>query len=106
MLAASIFSSRIQPCFLLKRDTSYALMGLKKETQGGAGVGGVLYNLRGKCLLDFSLNLGINSNNMAEAYAIYQGIMIAQVQQLNCITIIDDSKNIICYFVMGSFKKL
>jgi hypothetical protein len=59
-------------CKQLKQDTSYVSMGLQK-----AGVGGVLYIPRGNRLLDFSWNLGKTSNNMAEAYVIYQGILLA-----------------------------
>jgi len=58
-------------------------------------VGGVLYSPGGKRLLDFSWNLGIDSNNMEESYVMYQGVLLVQEQQLNSTTIIGDSKNII-----------
>jgi hypothetical protein len=52
--------------------------GASKGNPGEAGAGGVLYSPRGNRLLDFSWNLGKTTNNMAEAYAIYQGILLAQ----------------------------
>jgi hypothetical protein len=72
---------------------------------GEAGAGGVLYSPRGNQFLDFSWNLGKTSNNMVEAYAIYQGILLAQEQQLKHITIVGDSKNIIHFFVLGTNPK-
>jgi hypothetical protein len=66
--------------------------GASKGNPGEAGVGGVLYGPRGNQILDFSWNLGKTSNNMVEAYAVYQGILLTQEQQLNHITIVGDSK--------------
>jgi hypothetical protein len=80
--------------------------GASKGNPGEAGAGGVLYSPRGQRLLDFSWNLGINSNNMAEAYAIYQGILLVQEQQLNRITIVGDSKNIIRYFSWEPLQRI
>jgi len=79
--------------------------GASKDNLGEVGVGGVLYRPRGKRLLDFSWNLGINTNNMEEAYAMYQGVLLVQEQQLNSITIVGDSKNIIRHFSMGTTPK-
>jgi ribonuclease HI len=56
-------------------------------------------------MLDFSWNLGINTNNMEEAYAMYQGVLLVQEQKLNSITIVGDSKNIIRHFATGTTPK-
>ena len=64
-----------------------------------------MYNPRGKRMLDFSWNLGINSKNIAEDYVIYQGVLLVQAQILNRITIVGDSKNIIRHFSMGTTPK-
>jgi ribonuclease HI len=75
------------------------------KLRGEVGVGGVLYSPIGNRLLYFSWNLGKNSNNMAEAYAIYKGILLTQEHQLKHITIVSDLKNIVHYFVMGTNPK-
>jgi ribonuclease HI len=51
------------------------------------------------------LNLGNASNNMAEAYAVYQGLLLTQEHHINHITIVGDSKNTIRYFVLGYAPK-
>jgi ribonuclease HI len=55
--------------------------------------------------MDFSWNLGIASNNMVEAYVLYQGLLLMEVDQINQITIVGDSKNTIQYFIKGSSPK-
>jgi hypothetical protein len=42
---------------------------------------------------------------MAEAYAIYQGVLLVHAQQMNHITIVGDSKNIIQHFFVGTTPK-
>jgi ribonuclease HI len=66
------------------------------------GAGGVLYNPKGKRMLCYSWNLGVTSNNMVEAYAMYQGPLLAQDRQLSHILVIGDSKNIIRHFFSGT----
>jgi hypothetical protein len=73
--------------------------------QREAGAGGVLYDPRGTRVLDFSWNLGIASNNVVEAYVVYQGLLLMQEDQINQISIVGDSKNTIRYFVKGSSPK-
>jgi ribonuclease HI len=79
--------------------------GASKGNPGEAGAGGVLYIPRGKRMLDYSWNLGVTTNNMAEAYAMYQGVLLAQERKLNNIIIIGDSKNTIRHFVKGTAPK-
>jgi ribonuclease HI len=56
-------------------------------------------------MLDFSWNLGVTTNNMAEAYTMYQGVLLAQERKLSSIIIVGDSKNIIQHFVKGTTPK-
>jgi ribonuclease HI len=49
---------------------------------GEAGAGGVLYIPRGKMMLKYSWNLGVTTNNIAEAYAMHQGVLLDQEQKL------------------------
>jgi ribonuclease HI len=64
-----------------------------------------MYIPRGKRILCYSWNLGVTTNNMAEAYAMYQGVLLAQEQKLSNIIVIGDSKNIIRHFVKGTGPK-
>jgi ribonuclease HI len=79
--------------------------GASKGNLGEAGARGVLYSPRGKRMLDYSWNLGVTTTNMAEAYAMYQGVLLAQEQKLNNIIIIGDSKNTIRHFFKGTAPK-
>lgn len=79
--------------------------GASKGNPEEACARGVLYGPRGNQIPDFSQNLGNTSNNMVESYAVYQGILLAWEQQLNHITIVGVSKNIIRYFVLGNTLK-
>jgi ribonuclease HI len=60
---------------------------------------------RGQRLLTYSWNLGITTNNLAEAYALFKGAQLAQERQLNQLIILGDSKNIIRYFIKKTTPK-
>jgi ribonuclease HI len=75
------------------------------KISGGAGAGGVLYNPRGKRMLNYSWNLGVTTNNMAETYAMYQGVLLDQERKFNNIIVIGDSKNTIRHFIKGTAPK-
>ena len=45
--------------------------------KGEVGSEGVLYSPRGKRMLDYSQNMAVTTTNMAEAYAMYQGALLA-----------------------------
>ena len=53
----------------------------------------------------YSWNLGIVSNNVAEAYALLKGIQIAKERHINQLTVIGDSKTIIRHFVKNTAPK-
>jgi ribonuclease HI len=68
-------------------------------------VGGVLFIPRGQILLTYSWNLGITTNNLAEAYAIFKGAQLAKERQINQLIILGDSKTIIRYFIKKTIPK-
>jgi hypothetical protein len=57
--------------------------GASKGNPGEGGVGGAIRNPRGQLMDTYSWNLGIVSNNVAEAYALLKGIQIAKERQIN-----------------------
>jgi ribonuclease HI len=67
-----------------------------------AGAGGVIICPRGIQVLSFHWNLGIATNNQAEAYALYQGLHLAQSLNIHSISVIGDSKIIIGHVRKGS----
>jgi ribonuclease HI len=79
--------------------------GASKGNPGEAGVGGVLFSPRGQRMITYSWNLGITTNNAAEAYALLKGTQIARERQIKKLTIIGDSKTIIRYFVKNTNSK-
>jgi len=64
------FASWLQKCnyFYLFFD------GASKSMPGMVGVGGVIYNANGECVLFYEWGLGNISNNRAEALALIQGL--------------------------------
>ena len=69
--------------------------GASKGNPGRAGGGGVIINPRGKAEIEYSWSIGHESNNMAEAYGLWQGLK--QVQKLGAdeVVVIGDSRLII-----------
>jgi hypothetical protein len=65
-----------QSCYTL------CFYGDSKENPGEAGARGVLYGPRGTQEVDFYWNLGITSNNKAEAYAVFQGVQLAKQRKI------------------------
>jgi len=57
---------------------------------------------RGNQVLSFHWNLGIATNNQAEAYALYQGLHLAKRRNIHSLSVIGDSKIIIGYVRKGS----
>jgi ribonuclease HI len=58
-------------------------------------VGGVIFSPGGTIRLTFSWSLGTTTNNQVEAYALLQGLLLAQQQGLDSISILGDSKVVI-----------
>jgi ribonuclease HI len=55
--------------------------------------------------IGFLRNLGIYSNNKAEAYALFQGVQLVKKRKISILYIVGDSKNTIHYFVSSSSPK-
>jgi ribonuclease HI len=89
-----------------KESCSLCFDGASKGNPGEAGAGGVLFIPRGQRLLTYSWNLGITTNNLAEAYAIFKGAQLAQERQINQLIILGDSKNIIRYFIKKQPRRI
>ena len=69
--------------------------GASKGNPGKAGGGGVVINPRGKVEIEFSWNIGHDSNNMAEAYGLWQGLKQVQKVGADEAVVIGDSRLII-----------
>jgi ribonuclease HI len=68
-------------------------------------MGGVLTSPRGIMMDTYSWNLGLNMNNVAEAYALLKGIQITTGLHIKKLTVIGDSKLIISYLVQNNNPK-
>ena len=66
-------------------------MGLPKGTRGKRG-GGVIIDLNGKVEIDYSWNIGNDSNNMAEAYGLWQGLKQLQKKGVEEVMVFGDSR--------------
>ena len=69
--------------------------GASKGNPGRAGGGGVVINPRGKVEIEYSWNIGHDSNNMAEAYGLWQGLKLVQKEGVDEVMVIGDSRLII-----------
>ena len=69
--------------------------GASKGNPGKAGGGGVVINPRGKVEIEYSWNIGHDSNNMAEAYGLWQGLKLVQKEGVDEVMVIGDSRLII-----------
>ena len=69
--------------------------GASKGNPGKAGGGGVVINPRGKVEIEYSWNIGHDSNNMAEAYGLWQGLKQVQKVGADEAVVIGDSRLII-----------
>jgi ribonuclease HI len=68
-------------------------------------VGGVLYELGGKRILNYCWNLGKDTNNKVEAYALLKGLQLANQRQIHSLNVVGDSKTIIRMMIHGSEPK-
>lgn len=64
-----------------------------------ASVGGAIWDPKGNLVNSFAWGLGQASNNQAEGYALYQGILLTNKDRINSLTIIGDSSTIISFMV-------
>ena len=69
--------------------------GASKGNPGKAGGGGVVVNHTGKVEIEFAWNIGHDTNNMAEAYGLWQGLKQVHNLGANEVVVISDSRLII-----------
>jgi ribonuclease HI len=67
--------------------------------------GGVLYEPGGKIILNYYWNIGKDTNNKAEAYALLKGLQLAKTHQISNLNVIGDSKTVIRMMVQGTDPK-
>jgi len=75
--------------------------GASKGNPGRAGGGGVIINPIGKTEIEYSWSIGHESNNMAEAYGLWQGLKQVQVLGADEVVVIGDSRLIIQALIRG-----
>ena len=81
------------------KDNTLFFDGASKGNPGRAGGGGTLLSSENSVLANYAWGLGIMSNNMAEALALWQGLKIAHEQNLHSLVVFGDSKLIIQFMV-------
>ena len=69
--------------------------GACKGNPGKAGGGGVIINPDGKVKVDYCWNIGYETNNMAEAYGLWQGLKQRLVKGVDEVMVFGDSRVII-----------
>jgi ribonuclease HI len=69
--------------------------GASKGNPGQAGGGGIIENPLEATTINFALGLGIESNNRAEALALWQGLIQAKRHRIQDLVIIGDSRVVI-----------
>ena len=67
--------------------------------------GGVILSPDGNQELSFSWGLGIESNNMAEALALWKGLNLAKEQGIRHIVVIGDSRLVIQDLNLGNLRE-
>jgi hypothetical protein len=87
---------------LLSLDTLFVLMEHLKETQGRQVWGGVLFGPKGIRVFDYYWNLGMETNNKVEAYALLQGIQLEKKRKIQNLNVVGDSKTLIRIMILGS----
>jgi ribonuclease HI len=81
--------------------TSFSLIILKCSL---AGLGGAIYSPRGSIVYTYAWSLRTMSNNLAEAYALLQGLILAMGLGLSNHCVIGDYSIIIKHMIMGSLS--
>ena len=71
--------------------------------KGAAGGGGVLFDPDGNLKFTYSWNLGIESNNMAEALALWKGLNQALLHGIQDLSVVGDSRLIIHFLNSRTF---
>ena len=69
--------------------------GASKGNPGRAGGGGIIMEPGGKVEIEYYWNIGYNSNNMAEAYWLLQGLKLLKQKVVEEVLVFGDSRLII-----------
>ena len=69
--------------------------GASKGNPGKVGGGGVIMDPGGKIVTEYSWNIGYDSNNMAEAYNLWQGLIQLKEKGVGEVSVFGDSRIII-----------
>ena len=69
--------------------------GASKGNPGKVGGGGVIINPDGEVEVEYSWNIGYETNNMAEAYGLWQGLKQLLVKKVDEVMVFGDSRIII-----------
>jgi len=69
--------------------------GASKGNPGEAGGGGVLLGPDENLIIKYSWGMGTNTNNLAEALALWQGLLLAQAEGIRDLNVYGDSRIII-----------
>ena len=69
---------------------------MSSNTFRGNRGGGVFFTLDGSLDIKFTWGLGVDTNNMAEALALWQGLRIAKTLGISELTVIGYSRIVIC----------
>ena len=65
-------------------------------------MGGILYDPMGKKYVIYHWNLGMETNNKVEAYALLKGVQLAQTKGIRELVVLGDSNTIIRLIVKGT----
>ena len=69
--------------------------GASKGNPGRVGGGRVVIDLDGKVEIEYYWNIGYDSNNMAEAYGLWQGLLQLKEKRMDEVIVFGDSRLII-----------
>jgi ribonuclease HI len=73
-----------------------------KGSPGEASAGGILYDPGGEKYASYHWNLGTETNNKVEAYALLKGVQLAQTKGIQKLVVLGDSNTIIRLMVKGT----
>jgi ribonuclease HI len=82
--------------WLLQQQSHYLFFdGASRNNPGIAGAGGILGDPGGNRVIQFAWGLGLASNNLVEAYALWNGLRLAYEEGVRPMIILGDSMLVI-----------
>ena len=78
-----------------KEDLKKKFDGASKGNPGEARGGGIIIEPGGKIMTEYYWNIGYNTNNMAEAYGLWQGLKQLQEKGAEDVVVFGDSRLVI-----------